>query len=88
MVVICGVEIGVCDNSGAVETDDFLSSDLPLSVLLDADSIDDIVSTGLCLTGIDDVAVAEAKVGATLVALARNELLVSRRRLGPSLTLG
>jgi len=50
--------------------------------------MDDIVSTGLCLTGSDDVAVAEPKAGATLVALARIELLVSRRRLGPSLTLG
>ena len=85
---ICGVECGVCDNLGAVEIEDFLSSVLPLSVLLDTDSMDDIVSTGLCLTCSDDVAVAEPKLGATLVVLTRNELLVSRRRLGPSLTLG
>lgn len=80
---------GVCDNCGTVDTDDFLSSVLQLSVLLDADSMDDIVSTGLCLTDSDDVAVVEPHVvGATLAVLARIEPLVSRRRLGPSLTLG
>ena len=72
-----------------METAGFVSSVLPLSALLDDDSMDDTVSTGLCLTGTDDVvAVTEPKLGATLAALARNELLVSRRRLGPSLTLG
>jgi len=71
-----------------VKTDDFVSSVLPLSVLLDADSMDDIVSTGLCRAGTDDVVVAEPKLDATLAALVCAELLVSRRRLGPSLTFG